>query len=126
MDRELPHWRYIELCEVALKSGHTGIGETMLYYTWGVPSDDDVARVVGKNAVEMMWDDSLGAGLQMALFDAVGRTAGVPVHALLGRKVHSTTPLSWWNIDTSAVDMASVSAPRAFMTRTGNVTCCME
>lgn len=107
MDRELPHWRYIELCHVTLSSGRTGIGETMLYYTWGATSDNDVARAVGKNAIEIMWDDSLGAGLQMALFDAVGRTAGVPVHALLGQKMHGTTPLSWWNIDTSAKDMAS-------------------
>ena len=107
MDRELPHWRYAEICEVQLKSGITGIGETLLYYTWGVPSDDDVARVMGKNALEVMWDDSLGAGLQMAIFDAVARTAEVPVHALLGDKVHDRTPLSWWNIDTSAADMAS-------------------
>ncbi|MEQ9411010.1 MAG: mandelate racemase/muconate lactonizing enzyme family protein [Fuerstiella sp.] len=106
MDRELPHWRYIELCQVELKSGQTGVGETMLYYTWGVPSDEDVARVIGKNAIDAMWDDTLGAGLQMALFDAVGRTADVPAHALLGRRVHQTTPLSWWNIDTSAADMA--------------------
>lgn len=107
MDRELPHWRYIELCRVKLKSGQTGVGETMLYYTWGVPSETDVKRIVGKSAIEVMWDDTLGAGLQMALFDAVGRTAEVPVHALMGRQVHSTTPLSWWNIDTSAADMAS-------------------
>jgi galactonate dehydratase len=107
MDREIPHWRYIELCRVELRSGHMGTGETMLYYTWGVPSDQDCKRVIGKSAIEMMWDDTLGAGLQMALFDAVGRTAQVPVHALLGRQIHSTTPLSWWNIDTSATDMAS-------------------
>lgn len=107
MDRELPHWRYGELCEVTLASGDTGVGETMLYYTWGVPDDDDIKRVIGRNALEVMWDDSLGAGLQMGLFDAVGRAAGVPVHALLGRQVHNTTPLSWWNIDTSAKDMAS-------------------
>ena len=107
MDRELPHWRYGELCSVTLDSGDTGTGETMLYYTWGVPDDEDVNRVLGKNALEVMWDDSLGAGLQMGLFDAVGRAAGVPVHALLGHKVHETTPLSWWNIDTPARDMAS-------------------
>ncbi|MEZ6058809.1 MAG: mandelate racemase/muconate lactonizing enzyme family protein [Planctomycetaceae bacterium] len=110
MDRELPHWRYAELCDVKLKSGITGTGETMLYYTWGVPGDEDVQRVIGKNAVDLMWDDSLGAGLQMAMFDAVGRTADVPVHSLLGHKVHDTTPLSWWNIDTSAEDMASECA----------------
>ena len=107
MNREIPHWRYAELCTVKLASGESGIGETMLFYTWGVPSDEDVARVVGRSALEIMWDDSLGAGLQMALFDAVGKTAGVPAHALLGHKVNATTPLSWWNIDTSAADMAS-------------------
>ncbi|MCA9066537.1 MAG: dgoA protein, partial [Planctomycetaceae bacterium] len=107
MDRELPHWRFAEICDVSLKCGKTGTGETLLYYTWGVPSDESVSRVIGRSAIEMMWDDSLGAGLQMALFDAVGRAAEVPVHALLGKKQNDTTPLSWWNIDTSAQDMAA-------------------
>lgn len=107
MDREIPHWRYLELCDVRLRSGKTGTGETMLYYTWGATDDADVARVAGRSAIEMMWDDTLGAGLQMALFDAVGRTADVPVHALLAPQYHATTPLSWWNIDTSADDMAA-------------------
>ena len=107
MDRELPHWRYSEIFEVRLKSGHVGLGETLLYYTWGVSNDDDVARVTGKNAVDFLWDDSVGAGLQMALFDAVAKTSEVPVHRLLGRKVHDRTPLSWWNIDTPPEDMAS-------------------
>ncbi len=105
MDREIPHWRYLEICDVTLRSGKQGTGETMVFYTWGVSEDDDYARIVGKNAIDLMWDDSLGAGLQMALFDAVGRTAEVPVHSLLSTKVHQTTPLSWWNIDTSADDM---------------------
>ena len=106
MARELPHWMYSEIFEVELKSGEVGIGETLLYYTWGATDDEDVRRVEKKNAVEMMWDDSLGAGLQMALFDATARTAEVPVHALLGQKQNRCTPLSWWNIDTSAEDMA--------------------
>ena len=107
MDREIPHWRYTELCDVTLKCGVTGTGETLLFYTWGVTPDEAVQRVIGRSAIEMMWDDSLGAGLQMALFDAVGRAADVPVHALLGNKSNQMTPLSWWNIDTSAEDMAS-------------------
>jgi galactonate dehydratase len=107
MDREIPHWRYSELCDVTLKCGVTGTGETLLFYTWGATPDEAVERVIGRSAIEVMWDDSLGAGLQMALFDAVGRAAEVPVHALLGHKVYEKTPLSWWNIDTSAEDMAS-------------------
>ena len=107
MDRELPHWRYAEVFEVRLKSGHVGLGETMLYYTWGVTKDEDVKRALGQNAAQLLWDDTLGAGLQMALFDAVARAADVPVYRLLGQKVHKRTPLSWWNIDTSPEDMAA-------------------
>jgi len=110
MDRELPHWRYTEVFEVKLRSGAVGIGETLLYYTWGRTDEEDVSRALGKNAVDLLWDDSLGAGLQIGLFDAVARTAGVPIHRLLGPQVHETTPLSWWNIDMEANDMASECA----------------
>jgi hypothetical protein len=45
-------------------------------------------RVTGANAAEHMWDDSMGSGLQVALFDAVARTNDVPVSArLLGKQV---------------------------------------
>lgn len=107
MDREIPHWRYSEICDVTLKCGVTGTGETLLFYTWRATPDEAIPRVIGRSAIDVMWDDTLGAGLQMALFDAVGRAAEVPVHSLLGEKVHDTTPLSWWNIDTSAADMVS-------------------
>src|SRR5688572_30050879 len=86
MVRELPHWTLFELCRVTLAGGVTGFGETMQYYTWGTVSDAAVARVMDRNAAELMWDDSLGAGLQMALFDAVGRATDTPVWALLGRQ----------------------------------------
>lgn len=110
MDRELPHWRYSEIFEVRLRCGHVGFGENLLYYTWGASSDDDVKRVEGANAADLLWDDSLGAGLQMALFDAVARALDVPVHRLLGHQVHERTPLSWWNIDMAVDDMAAECA----------------
>ena len=107
MAREIPHWAWAEVFAVHLHSGHVGHGENLLYYTWGASGDDAVKRALGKNAAELMWDDSLGAGLQMALFDAVARANEVPVHRLLGRQVHRRTPLAWWNIDTSPEDMAA-------------------
>lgn len=48
-----------------------------------------------------MNDDSLGAGLQMALFDVVGKILEPPVHQLIGTKVRDWTPISWWCIDAS-------------------------
>jgi galactonate dehydratase len=107
MDRELPHWRYVEICIVHLRGGQSGVGETLIYYTWGATGDDDVRRVLGQNAAEWMWDDSLGAGLQIALVDAVARTLGVPIHALVGTQVHRQTPISWWNIDMPPADMVA-------------------
>ena len=107
MGREIPHWMWSEIFSVTLSSGAVGHGETLLYYTYGATDDSDVARAHGKNAVELMWDDELGAGLQMALFDAVARTAGVPVYALLGTRQFEKTPVAWWNIDTSPDDMVT-------------------
>ncbi len=107
MAREIPHWMWSEIISVRLKSGQTGFGETLLYYTWHATEDQDVAAAQGKNAVSLMWNDDLGAGLQMAFFDAVAKTAGVPVHALFGTQVNEQTPVAWWNIDTSPADMAA-------------------
>jgi galactonate dehydratase len=57
-----------------------------------------------KSPTELMWDDSLGSGLQMALFDAVGKTLDVPCHHLLGHRVRDRAYLSWWDIDMPAED----------------------
>lgn len=106
MVRELPHWTLFEICKVTLACGITGFGETMQYYTWSTVSDAAIQRVIGKNAAEQMWDDSLGAGLQMALFDAVGRATDTPVWALLGKKHRDRPLISWWDIDMPGEDWA--------------------
>ena len=107
MDREIPHWRWAELVKVTLSGGVEGVGEGLLYYSWGVTSDENVKYAIGRNAAELMWNDDLGAALQMALFDAVGKAGDVPAHRLLGNQLYDTTPLSWWNIDMPTKDMLS-------------------
>ncbi len=104
MIRELPHWTLFEICTVKLACGVSGFGETMCYYTWGNVTDETVAKTRGKNAAESMWDDSLGAGLQMALFDAVGKVLQVPCYRLLGSKVRTQAYVGWWAIDMPAED----------------------
>lgn len=104
MARELPHWEYFDIFEVHLKSGVVGVGEGSMYYSWGFTDEEDMARIKGKNAAGLMWDDTLGPGLQIALFDAVAKQASVPVHALLGHKVRDLTPVSWWAIEMNADD----------------------
>jgi len=77
------------LCRVTLGNGIVGWGE-------GAVSNGTRNLVMGRSGAESMWDDTLGGGLQMALFDAVGRANGVPIHRLLGRKYRDRAFLSWW------------------------------
>ena len=110
MARHTASWHISEVCRVESDSGLVGYGETMPNYTWGRVTDAAVARVIGKEPATCMWDDSLGAGLQMALFDLAGKAAGVPVYRLLGQKVRDWCPLSWWCIDMPPEDMAAEAA----------------
>ena len=106
MVREIPHWTLFEICKVTLDSGVVGFGETMVYYTWGADrvSDEAKAKVVGKHPAENMWDDSLGAGLQIALFDAAAKILDAPLHQMLGRQIRDRCHISWWDIDLPADD----------------------
>lgn len=91
-------WGHIELCKVTTNTGVVGWGETPLTYTWKLVDDAAVARVTGKALFDHLWDDSLGAGLQMALLDAAGKALGVPAHRLLGLpQVRQAMPLAWWS-----------------------------
>jgi len=89
-------WSVIELCKVTTASGVVGVGETVQGYTWKHSTDAEFDRVRGKNLFDYLWDDALGAGLQMALFDAAGKLAGVPCHRLMGPQHRDEVPLSWW------------------------------
>ena len=105
--REVYNWCILELCRVTTDSGHVGWGETVIHYTWARVSDEAVERVVGQSPAALMHDDSLGAGLQMALFDVVGKALEVPVYQLMGNKCRDWVPLSWWSIDASPQDWAA-------------------
>ena len=98
MERARIHrWSEVEVIRVQTDAGIVGYGETLQNYTWG--KVDLAERVIGRSPFSLMWDDSLGAGLQMALFDAAGKLAGVPVHHLLGKQVRQWCPISFWDHD---------------------------
>ncbi|MCS5642251.1 MAG: mandelate racemase/muconate lactonizing enzyme family protein [Dehalococcoidia bacterium] len=101
------NWSILELCRVTTDTGHMGWGETVIHYTYGRVTDESVNRVLGSSPAELMNDDSLGAGLQMALFDVVGKILEVPVYELLGAKVRDYPPISWWSIDASPENWAA-------------------
>jgi len=99
--REVWQWRISEVIRVTADAPDlVGYGETLPHYTWGQVSDDAIARVKGGNPADFLGDDSLGAGLQMALYDLVGKALEVPVHRLFNLpRVREWCPISWWNID---------------------------
>jgi L-alanine-DL-glutamate epimerase-like enolase superfamily enzyme len=57
-----------------------GYSETILRYAWSRAPDAAIERVRGGNPADFLGDDSLGAGLQMTLYDLVGKALGVPVY----------------------------------------------
>ncbi|GAB4461527.1 MAG: hypothetical protein OHK0029_26920 [Armatimonadaceae bacterium] len=101
------NWRVVEICRVTTEGGFVGYGETLPHYTWAKVTDDAVHRAKGKNAAALLSDDSLGAGLQMALFDVVGKALNVPMHRLLNQpQVREWCPIAWWNHDMSPEALA--------------------
>ncbi len=106
-EREVYNWAILELCKVTTDTGHIGWGETVIHYTWARVTNDTVKKVKGQSPAKLMNDDSLGAGLQMALFDVVGKVLEVPVYELMGAKVRDSVPISWWSIDASPEDWAA-------------------
>jgi L-alanine-DL-glutamate epimerase-like enolase superfamily enzyme len=99
--REVWQWRISEVIRITTDAPDlVGYGETILHYTWGRVSDAAIARVKGGNPASFLGDDSLGAGLQMAIYDLVGKALGVPVYRLFNLpRVRAWCPISWWNID---------------------------
>ncbi|HLK61315.1 MAG TPA: mandelate racemase/muconate lactonizing enzyme family protein [Chthonomonadaceae bacterium] len=99
--REVWQWRVSEVLRVTTDAPDiVGYGETILHYTWSRVSDAAIEKVKGKNPADFLGDDSLGAGLQMAIYDVVGKALGVPAYRLFNLpRVREWCPISWWNID---------------------------
>lgn len=99
LTRENWDWTVFEILRVSTDSELVGWGETMVYYTWGRVPQAQIDRVIGHSPQEFLWDDSLGAGLQMAIYDLVGKMLDVPIYKLLAPKVREWCPISWWTLD---------------------------
>ena len=53
---------------------------------------DDLAALVEEIDVKLAYNPSVKAGIDMALHDLLARRLGVPVHVLLGGRLHDTIP----------------------------------
>ncbi len=93
MHRAATHGERVYVYRTELSNGVIGYGEN-LYDESG-----NVARLIGQNPFACMNDDGVGFGIQMSLYDAVGKTVGVSVSQLIGPRVREKCPISWWDID---------------------------
>jgi len=85
------HTGKVALYRVHLENGVIGHGEV-------VGETEDVSAFVGRDAV-LGLRDIRHSGVQMACYDAVGKSLGVPAHALMGRQVRQRVPYAYWSID---------------------------
>ena len=100
-------WQVVEIVRVTTDDGTVGYGETLPHYTWGRVTDAAIDRVRGRLAAELLGEPGLGAGLDMALYDVVGKALGVPAYRLFNRpKVRDWCPIAWWNTKMSPQDLA--------------------
>ncbi len=69
-------------------------------------SDEVVQRYIDRNPFEFMngWAPT---PLQQAFYDIMGKALGVPVHQLLGEKVHDKTAFGYWSIDMTPEEWAA-------------------
>ncbi|MYI93078.1 enolase [Candidatus Poribacteria bacterium] len=93
MHRAATHGERVYVYRTELSNGVIGYGEN-LYDESG-----NIERLTGQNPFACMNDDGVGFGIQMSLYDAVGKTVGVSVSELIGPKVRDKCPISWWDID---------------------------
>lgn len=93
--RWFPHVRYVTYVKVRLDDGTVGYGEELPFQTWQSTRQQMISLVEGKNPVQFMNRD-IGAGLRMAILDAIGKKTGSPVHRLLGTQKREEVGMAWW------------------------------
>ena len=79
------------LYRVELEGGVIGYGD-------GMGAAKDASQFVGADAVDGLRAIRHG-GLQMALYDAVGKALDLPAHALMGRQVRSRIAVGYWTAE---------------------------
>ncbi len=100
MHRALTHGERVHVCRVETDTGVVGYGDCH-------GGNWDPKNLIGQNPFAIMHNDAIGFGPQLAVLDACGKAEGVPVHALLGKKLRPRCPISWWDIDMPPADWAA-------------------
>jgi muconate cycloisomerase len=97
-------------------NGLIGIGET----SRGVPEPSAVRNgqfLIGRNILDLdFFDSSLGlpdaasaVGMEIAIYDLIGKTWGVPIHMLLGGRFQDRVAVTYWTAQRNEADLVAVA-----------------
>ena len=84
---------------------HTDIGLEGLGESGTRESQDVIDQYIGTNPFDWMGDET-SLGLGTAMYDLMGKSAGVPVYKLFGQKYRSWVPVGSWTVSTHPSRMA--------------------
>ena len=87
------------VCIAHTDTGEIGLGE-------GRVTEEEIERYVGSNPFDWIGDDT-SLALGTAMYDLMGKAAGVPVYKLLGQKHRSWVPVACWTVSTEPQRMAA-------------------
>lgn len=68
--------------------------------------DSVLSKYIGSNPFDWVGDET-SLGLGIAMYDLMGKAAGVPVYKLIGQKYRSWIPVASWTVSTSPQRMAN-------------------
>ncbi|MBT7862160.1 MAG: hypothetical protein HN712_17720 [Gemmatimonadetes bacterium] len=92
---------------VRTDEGLVGLGEGA-----GIESDEVIDRYLGTNPFQWMGDET-SLALGTAMYDLMGKAAGVPVYQLFGQKQRSWVPVAAWTVSSHPERMAAAVADYA-------------
>ena len=84
---------------------HTDDGLIGLGESGSRERQETIDQYIGTNPFEWMGDET-SIGLGMAMYDLMGKAAGVPVYKLFGQKQRSWVPVGSWTVSTHPSRMA--------------------
>lgn len=84
---------------------HTDNGLIGLGESGSTESQETIDRYIGTNPFDHMGDE-VSLGLGTAMYDLMGKAAGVPVYKLIGQRYRSWVPVGSWTVSTHPDRMA--------------------
>ena len=104
-DRAYELLHYHDMMQRTIYVVHTDNGLVGLGESEGVEEQEVLDRYIGSNPFDWVGDET-SLGLGTAMYDLMGKAAGVPVYKLFGQKYRSWVAVAAWTVSTHPERMA--------------------